>query len=41
MNFFAVLTSSARAYPVPEVVHFCGMAMPLGNLVLLEPKKSS
>ena len=36
MNFFAVLQSSTWAYPALEVVHICGMALLLGNLVLLE-----
>lgn len=36
MNFFAVLKSSAWAYPALEVMHICGIALLLGNLVLLE-----
>ena len=36
MNFFAALKSSVWAYPALEVVHLCGIAMLLGNLVLLE-----
>ena len=36
MNFFAALKSSVWAYPALEVVHIFGIAMLLGNLVLLE-----
>jgi hypothetical protein len=36
MNFFAALKSSVWAYPALEVLHICGIAMLLGNLVLLE-----
>ena len=36
MNFFAVLKSSAWAYPALEVVHICCIALLLGNLMLLE-----
>jgi hypothetical protein len=36
MNFFAALKSSTWAYPALEVVHIFGIAMLLGNLVLLE-----
>ena len=36
MNIFAALTSSAWAYPALEVVHICGIALLVGNLVLLE-----
>ena len=36
MNFFAVLKSSAWAYPALEVMHICGIALLLGNLMLLE-----
>jgi len=36
MNFFAALKSSAWAYPALEVVHICGIALLLGNLVLVE-----
>lgn len=36
MNFFAALKSSVWAYPALEVVHICGVALLLGNLVLLE-----
>lgn len=36
MNFFAALKSSIWAYPALEVVHICGIALLLGNLVLLE-----
>lgn len=36
MNFFAVIKSSAWAYPALEVVHICGIGLLLGNLVLLE-----
>jgi hypothetical protein len=36
MNFFAALKSSVWAYPALEVVHLCGIALLLGNLVLLE-----
>ena len=36
MNFFAVLKSSAWAYPALEVVHIFGIALLVGNLVLLE-----
>ena len=36
MNFFAALKASAWAYPALEVVHICGIALLLGNLVLLE-----
>ena len=36
MNFFAALKSSAWAYPALEVVHICGIALLVGNLVLLE-----
>lgn len=33
---FAALTSSTWAYPALEVAHLCGIALLLGNLVLLE-----
>ena len=33
---FAALKSSTWAYPMLEVAHICGIAMLLGNLVLLE-----
>ena len=33
---FAALTSSPWAYPALEVAHLCGIALLLGNLVLLE-----
>jgi hypothetical protein len=36
MNFFAVIKSSAWAYPALEVVHICGIGLLLGNLALLE-----
>ena len=36
MNFFAALTASVWAYPALEVVHIFGMALLVGNLVLLE-----
>ena len=36
MNFFAALKSSVWAYPALEVVHICGIALLVGNLVLLE-----
>jgi hypothetical protein len=36
MNFFAALKSSAWVYPALEVMHICGIALLLGNLVLLE-----
>ena len=36
MNFFATLKSSVWAYPALEVLHICGIALLLGNLVLLE-----
>ena len=36
MNFFAALKSSVWAYPALEVVHICGIALLLGNIVLLE-----
>lgn len=36
MSFFAALKSSVWAYPALEVVHICGIALLLGNLVLLE-----
>ena len=36
MNFFAALTASVWAYPVLEVVHIFGIALLVGNLVLLE-----
>jgi len=36
VNFFAALKSSAWAYPALEVMHICGIALLLGNLVLLE-----
>ena len=36
MNFFAGLSSSVWAYPALEILHICGIAMLLGNLVLLE-----
>lgn len=36
MNFFAALKSSTWAYPALEVVHIFGIALLLGNLVLLE-----
>ena len=34
--FFAALKSHAWAYPALEVVHIVGIALLLGNLVLLE-----
>ena len=36
MNFFSALKSSVWAYPALEVVHICGIALLLGNLMLLE-----
>lgn len=36
MNFFSALKSSAWAYPALEIVHICGIALLLGNLVVLE-----
>ncbi len=36
MNFFSALKSSVWAYPALEIVHICGIALLLGNLVLLE-----
>ena len=36
MNVFAALESSKWGYPALEVVHICGIALMLGNLVLLE-----
>jgi hypothetical protein len=36
MNFFAALKSSVWAYPALEVAHIFGIALLLGNLVLLE-----
>ena len=36
MNFFATFKSSVWAYPALEVLHICGIALLLGNLVLLE-----
>ena len=36
MNFFAALEASVWAYPALEVVHICGIALLVGNLVLLE-----
>ena len=36
MNFLAALKSSAWAYPALEVAHICGIALLVGNLVLLE-----
>jgi len=36
VNFFAALKSSAWAYPALEVMHICGIALLLGNLMLLE-----
>lgn len=36
MNFFAALKSSVWAYPALEIVHIVGIALLLGNLVLLE-----
>ena len=36
MNFFAALKSSVWAYPALEVLHICGIALLLGNLILLE-----
>ena len=36
MNFFAALKSSVWGYPALEIVHICGIALLLGNLVLLE-----
>ena len=36
MNFLAALKSSVWAYPALEVMHICGIALLLGNLVLLE-----
>jgi hypothetical protein len=36
MNLFTALKSSVWAYPALEVLHICGIAMLLGNLVLLE-----
>ena len=36
MNFLAALKSSVWAYPALEVMHICGIALLLVNLVLLE-----
>ncbi len=36
MSFLTALKSSAWAYPALEVLHICGIAILLGNLVLLE-----
>ena len=36
MNFFVTLKSGVWAYPALEVLHICGIALLLGNLVLLE-----
>lgn len=36
MNFLAAIKSSVWAYPALEVTHICGIALLLGNLVLLE-----
>ena len=36
MNFFAELKSSGWGYPALEVAHICGIALLLGNLVLVE-----
>lgn len=36
MSLFAALKSSVWAYPALEVTHICGIALLLGNLVLLE-----
>ena len=36
MNFFAALKASVWAYPALEVLHICGIALLVGNLVLLE-----
>ena len=36
MNFFAALSASVWAYPALEVVHIFGIALLVGNLVLLE-----
>lgn len=36
MNFLAALKSSVWAYPALEVAHIVGIALLLGNLVLLE-----
>ena len=36
MNFFSALKSSVWAYPALEILHICGIALLLGNLVLLE-----
>jgi len=36
VNFFAALTASVWAYPALEVVHIFGIALLVGNLVLLE-----
>ena len=36
MNFFAALTASVWVYPALEVVHIFGIALLVGNLVLLE-----
>ena len=36
MNFFAALKSSVWVYPALEVAHIVGIALLLGNLVLLE-----
>lgn len=36
MNYFAALTASVWAYPALEVVHIFGIALLVGNLVLLE-----
>ena len=36
MNFFAALTASVWAYPALEVAHIFGIALLVGNLVLLE-----
>lgn len=36
MNLFSSIASHGWAYPALEVVHICGIALLLGNLVLLE-----
>ena len=36
MNCFSDLKSSVWAYPALEILHICGIALLLGNLVLLE-----
>ncbi len=36
MSLFAVVNSSAWAYPALEVAHICGVGLLLGNLAILE-----